>query len=68
MMTYALIIPNMPRSISTVIVHTILFILFLTQSYLGKLQYRTKTKEMQKLPEAVKRTNYVKLKKKYNPL
>lgn len=61
-MTYVLIIRHIACSISTVIVHTVWFILFLTQNYLGKLQYRTETKEMQKLPEA-KGTNCVKFKK-----
>lgn len=61
-MTYVLIIPHIACSISTVIVHKVWFILFLTQNYLGKLQYRTDTKETQKLPEA-KGTNCVKFKK-----
>lgn len=61
-MIYALIIQHIPCSISNAIVHTVWFILFLTQNYLGKLQYQTETKEMQK-PSEAKGTNYVKFKK-----
>lgn len=56
MMIYALIIPDTACSISTVIVivHTVWFILFLFQNYIGKLQYQTETKEMQKTPKVKK--------------
>lgn len=64
MMIYALIIPDIscPISTVTVIVHTVWFILFLSQNYVGKLQYQTETKEMQKTLKAKKTICYIKKK------
>lgn len=56
-MIYVLIIPDIACSISAVIVivHTVWFILFLSQNYIGKLQYQTETKKkMQKTLKAKK--------------
>lgn len=55
MITYALIIPDIDCSIS---LHTVWFILFLSQNYVVKLQYQTETKEMQRTLKAEKTIYY----------